>query len=427
VAAFLAMVYLLPFDSTQLSISLPVDSKLDRVLLLVILGVWIPAMATIPELRRRLPALGPLGVALVLWVGVALVSVVVNLPSLVVADEFSLATKKLTLLLSYVGFFLVVVSVIRPTEVRPFVTLLIGLACLTALGAVYQYRFSTNLFFQWANDFLPGPFDVGPAPTARSYDRPPISGPALHGLALTTMLVLAVPFAVQRLLESEDRRRKFVYGVATALILAGSMATLRRSAGVVPVVALAALIAYRPRQMWRLAPMGVVLIILIQALAPGALRTVQAQITGSAGFGQNSIDGRTADYPAIVPDVLAHPLLGKGYGTYNPDTYRIVDNQILLTLLDSGALGLLALVGVLAATFFLAHRSMRRASGERAPPALAAVAAIPAFAVSLLLYDTLGYAQSVYLFFFIAAVTVIGASGHHGPRPRLAPSTESGR
>ena len=51
---------------------------------------------------------------------------------------------------------------------------------------------------------------------------------------------------------------------------------------------------------------------------------------------------RTANYDAIRPDLWTHLLFGRGYGTYEPPTDRIVDSEILLRLVETGVLGLLA-------------------------------------------------------------------------------------
>src|SRR3954454_8854901 len=43
-AAFTAMLWLIPFDSIQLPIHLPVDSAPDRVLILIMAGVWFASL-----------------------------------------------------------------------------------------------------------------------------------------------------------------------------------------------------------------------------------------------------------------------------------------------------------------------------------------------------------------------------------------------
>ena len=41
VAGFLAMVWLLPFDAIELPVHLPLDAKLDRLLLLLVGALWV--------------------------------------------------------------------------------------------------------------------------------------------------------------------------------------------------------------------------------------------------------------------------------------------------------------------------------------------------------------------------------------------------
>ena len=51
---------------------------------------------------------------------------------------------------------------------------------------------------------------------------------------------------------------------------------------------------------------------------------------------------RTADYDAVRPDVWTHLLFGRGFGSYNHDTYRILDSEILGRTVETGVLGLAA-------------------------------------------------------------------------------------
>ena len=55
-----------------------------------------------------------------------------------------------------------------------------------------------------------------------------------------------------------------------------------------------------------------------------------------------TVSDRTADYDAVRPDLWTHILLGRGYGSYDPQTYRVLDSEILGPLVETGVLGLLA-------------------------------------------------------------------------------------
>lgn len=407
VAAFLVALCLVPLDAAKIPVNLPFDSTFDRVALLVTATLWVLSHAAGAELRPRFPALRGVDLAMWFWVAVAFVSILINLSDLIANDELTLATKKFSLLLAYVGFFLIVVSVVRPTEVQPFITLWICVSCVTAVGAIWQYRTGANLFYDWTAKVLPSPFTVSAPPTGAASGPVVVTGPALHSLALTTMLTLPLPFVVQRILAGTTRRQQIVYAFAALLLLAASVATARKSAVVIPIVLLGVLTLYRPRQMWRLAPLGVVFVLATQTLAPGALSSLRYRAFGNNPYQEQSTSDRTSDYAALVPDLVARPVLGKGWGTYDPDRYRILDNQWLLLAVETGVMGVLAFLGILSACWLMAHRLALRQRAERAPPAVAAAAGIVAFAVAAALYDVLSFVQPMYLLFFIVALTII--------------------
>ena len=64
----------------------------------------------------------------------------------------------------------------------------------------------------------------------------------------------------------------------------------------------------------------------IPLLSPGALGTVTGQLNANR-LGVNTVSDRTSDYDAIRPDVWTHPALGRGYGSYDHTSYRILDSD----------------------------------------------------------------------------------------------------
>jgi O-antigen ligase len=407
-AGFLVMLWLVPFQDVQLPIRLPVDAKLDRFVLAGMALVWIAALLVggrgLPRLQRSIANVGVAAFA-----AAAAASVLLNLEVLVTVDDFTLAVKKLALLAAYITFFFVAASTLRPQEVRPFVVLMIALACVTALGTVWEYRTTTNLFYDFTAKLLPPGFSLAPETGDQEFARPAVTGPTQHGLALTTILAFALPFAVVSVLRAPTTARKLAYAAATALILAGAMATLRKTAVVMPAAALLVLLLYWPRQMLRLAPLGLVLILVIQALSPGALASIRGQLEPGRFNNSTSTQGRKDDYEAVAPDVKAHLATGRGYGTYDSRKYRLLDNQYLALLIETGFIGLVAYLAMIAGVIAAAHRTIRSLDPMRAPPALAAAAGAAAFLVCTALFDVLAFPQVPYLFFFVAAIAVVTA------------------
>ena len=68
------------------------------------------------------------------------------------------------------------------------------------------------------------------------------------------------------------------------------------------------------------------------------------------------------------PDLAAHPLIGRGYGSYDQKQHRILDNQYLTLAIGVGLLGLIGYLAIFFTSFFSAHRVARSGDPERPRP-----------------------------------------------------------
>jgi O-antigen ligase len=76
--------------------------------------------------------------------------------------------------------------------------------------------------------------------------------------------------------------------------------------------------------------------VVLYMTSPGLLGVFRSLF---AYFGSDtSVSTRTADYGAVASVIRDSPWIGRGPGTFLPK-YRILDNQWLMTLIDSGILG----------------------------------------------------------------------------------------
>jgi hypothetical protein len=417
-AAFLASIFLLPIDGIHMKVHLPFSSDFDRFFVAVIVVVWLGGVL----LGRRTGRLRlrPRGWAapIIIFVGIAVISIVFNIDRITNLGEWDTAEKRIALLFSLVAVFAVFAVSLRVTELRAFGVLIVVLASLTSAGTIYEQKTDVNLFHTTASAILSPIATVDQAPIEEAGgpstpDRPLISGPTRHALSVASLLGMAVPFAVLFAALAPDLKRRLLWGLLACLIVSGALVTQRRSGVIVPAVAVLALFAIRPRKMLPLLPYAAVAVVLGVILAGGTISSFQ-QLTG--GGDQASTDGRTADYAAVVPDLLTHPALGRGYGTLNSikaDTYRIFDNEYLGQLYQVGLLGLLAFLALILSPVFIVRFVARSDNPLRGPPALAAAAGCLAFAVATSLYDILTFPQAPYLFFFLAAMCVTAASEEH--------------
>ena len=404
-AGFLVVLWFTPFDSVYLPFGGPVDMTLDRPLLLALGGVWLlvsGSLAHAPQTRT-----GPVHWAFGAFLVIAVLSVLVNAETLVRIDMLDSALKKIALLASYGFFFVLAASILRPSEVRKFVKFVIVLATVTAVAVVIENRFSINIFHDWIGPLIPGytrPFGIG---MLDSIGRKQVLGPGVQPLAVTTMLVLALPFAVVELIHSAERRQRWLYGIAIFLIFAGSLSTEKKTGLVGAAAGLVVLFAYRPRQMARLLPYGALMLVLVHLFTPGAIGGVVDQFNPSSLNKVNTVQDRVRDYDAVTPDLAHNPLLGLGAGGYDQKQHRILDNLYLTLAIEVGLLGVLAYLALLGTSLLLANRAARSRDQQRAPPAVAAAAGIATVFVASGLLDFLSLPQLAYMFCFVAAIAVV--------------------
>jgi O-antigen ligase len=414
-AALLGMIFLVPFDAMQLKISMPVSSDFDRFLVIAIVVTW--GLGTAFGKREAVERLRPPGwaIGMIAFLFVAVASIAFNVERITNLGEWDDAQKHLAVLFSLAAVFAIVTLNLRASELRPFSVLIVVLAVITATGTIYEKKTGFNVFYETSSavfspiaDVAPSPTDVNPDPSTTP--RPTITGPTRHALSVTSILGMALPFAVVLAAMTPVRRRRILWGLAACVIIAGALITQRKSGAVVPAMALLVLFVLRPRQLLRLAPYGVVALAVALVLTPGIFSTVRE--LGQTKE-QDSTAGRTSDYPAVMPDVLTRPILGRGFGTLDServDTYRIFDNEYLGQLFQVGALGLLAFIALIVTPLFVARSVLRSDDPVRGPPALAAGAACLAFGVACSLYDILTFPQAPYLFLFMAAMCTCAAS-----------------
>ena len=204
-AGFLVMIFLVPFDAIIFKVHMPANATLDRVLLVVMIAVFLASRAVNGRNgpRRRLT---PVEIAMLVFGGIALLSIVLNIDRIYQQNELSFVNKQFSQLLAYGAFFFIVVATHPPR----------GGAGLHAPGDGPRLHHRGGRHLRVTNrqqrvlrvvGDAAGPIcDRRPA-TDRTSSKLIISGPAQHGLALASMLTIALPFAVLPLLEARRSER----------------------------------------------------------------------------------------------------------------------------------------------------------------------------------------------------------------------------
>jgi hypothetical protein len=434
IAGLITMFWLTPFDRIQLKASGPVNITLDRLVLPLVFAIWLIAFSAGPGARPRL-RLTRVHVAIGVYLACAFLSTVLDAHYLNHAGELMLSLKKLPLLISYMSVFVLIASSVRREEVPAFLTFTLVLAVIVSLGTIYEYRWHQNLFVTLSNKLFIGPFTLVGGDTATSVDslgRRWVEGPSAYGVELVAMLAMALPIAVLGILKSKTRRQHILYGLAVVALLYGMVATDRKSALVAPGAVFLTLAYFRRKQLLSLAPLGLIIVIFLAATSPAAIRNIVTQYTSADASHVATVSSRTANYDAIRPDLWSHLLLGRGQGTYAPPTDRIVDSEVILPLVETGVLGLVAILMIPVSVILLCRRTAARHESRWSAPAVTGVCAGVCFLSVALLYSVMSLPHAPDVFFYMAGLAVVAMGPEDIPlrrgRPRaLAPAVHDQR
>jgi hypothetical protein len=416
VAVLIAMIWLTPFDKIQLAMSAPVNITLDRILLPLVAAIWLIARTAGPGIRPRVH-ITRVHVAIGVFLACAFLSVVLNARYLNQTGDLALSFKKLPLLLSYVSIFVIVASSVRRTEVPAFMNYTFVLAVICALEIIYEYHFKQNLFNTWFAK-LPHPFQLVADTSGSSLDslgRRWVEGPTGYGVDAITMLSMVLPVGLLGIVGSKARSRRILYSLGSAVLIAAMFATQRKSALVAPGAVILMLAYFRRRELLKLAPLVLVLVVMIPVVSPGAIHGVLAQVSGPGSTHVATVSDRTADYDAVRPDVWANIAIGRGYGSYNHTTYRILDSEILSPLVETGLLGLAAYLMIGGSVVLVARKTASQRDPTWSPLAICGVSAGVCILVSSTLYDLLAYPHGTFTFLYISGLVVAVVSRRDDP------------
>ena len=236
-------------------------------------------------------------------------------------------------------------------------------------------------------------------------------------LEFDAVLTLSLPIALHqaRFAPAALRVRRWLQ---VALITAVVPMTGSRSAFFgLAVICIVLLPTWRRRDWLRACLAGLAAPALAWLVKPSLVSSFTA-LFGQLGTDQSSLS-RADAYSEAVPYIAAHPWLGQGFQTFFPQTYFFVDNQYLNSLLETGVLGLLALVACFATGWFTA-RSVRATAADARTRDLGQclAASIAVGAVCFASFDALSFSTAAGLFFLLLGC--VGAAWRLGRAQQLA-------
>lgn len=227
---------------------------------------------------------------------------------------------------------------------------------------------------------------------ARSiFNRP--RGTALHAIEFSVVLAALLPIALHCALEtpaSERQRRRL--GIGAAIIALGVPISISRSGIVVLFVSLAIMLAsWGWRRRANAAIIGVAAVPLLWLTVPGLVGTLRGLFRGTEH--DPSIQARIERIPRVMELIREYPWLGRGVGTYSVDDYFLVDNEIFVSTIELGVVGVTLTLGLFVFAVIAARTSRHHPNATRETNHLATAlaASIAGIVVSLATFDAFHY------------------------------------
>ncbi len=402
------------------SLPIPLDFALEpyRVILVLLVLVILGALLVDKKRTWQPVAFG--------WpIGIFFASLVISIPmngtELVqqgLASDAVGAVVNYAILLS--TFYVVRQLLTRETLVIGLATGLVWCGAIVAAFATFERVTRFNVFLR-LDSFLPlialrEEAEAFRAGGYRSY------GSAQHPIALSVMLCMLIPLAIYLAKYGKWPRnelsRRILYGMVTGVLLCGVLSAVSRTAVVVLAVMFLVTLIFRPWLGLLLVAFGLPALVLGFLAVPKVFDTLLLSfldIDGLVASQQTSPGfrgaGRLADLGPSLEQFVVRPFFGTGVGSRivvgDEQNAYILDNQVLGSMLETGAVGV---IGVAALTLIPLIMILRwTLTVARNDPrfgflGFAIVVSGAGYTAALFFYDAFGFYQTFFVLCILYAI-----------------------
>lgn len=415
VALIILTILFIPIRRYHLPAHLPLELEPYRLLVVAVGAAFAASLLITPGMRVRRTGLeGPLAAI----VAAMALSVFVRGDVIMSQGLASGVVRSSMFFASYIlVFYLVTFAISGRRDIDALIKLLVAAAAFVGASAVVESRTGLNIFDHLQTYVPVLRFDGVPYTVDRGGARAYASGQ--HPIAMGAALMMLTPLAIYLVKRTGDRR----WWLAFALLLMGALATKSRTAVIMLVVILVAMLVLRRRETLRALPVLLPLLVVVHVAMPGTIGTfkdaffpqsglINGEVNAGAMWHSNYGKGRIGEWGPALEEWRRTPLFGQGFGTRISDladphyNSPILDDQWLWSLLELGVVGVVALLWFFVA---LIRRLARHARGDESADGwlLATLAAaITAYPVGMLTFDSFAFIQCSLLMFILAAFGV---------------------
>lgn len=379
----------------------PLGGSGSPALMLAVAGLvwWSHAVQTAaPSLYPSRPARWAAGA----WAASVAASYVVAMSRPIDDIEVRAADRGIVSLLALLGLLLVAADGIpSTTRAEQLLRRIVGLAAVVGSLGVLQFFTGLDVASYIRVPGLSADGYLSSMETRNGLNRP--SATATHPIELGVVLAIVLPLALHFALTAPPGRR--TRPVLSVLVISlAALMSVSRSAVLASLVALAVFLPGLPRRQRRYTLLALPLVLVaVKVAVPGLIGTLRGLFMGIGS--DPSAGSRTGSYDVVGPYIAARPVFGRGFNTFLP-SYHILDNQYLLTLIDTGVLGLLALLALFGGAFLCAASAATRwpMGSTRRSMARAVAAGVSAAAVGFATFDALSFPMCAALSALICGI-----------------------
>jgi polysaccharide biosynthesis protein PslJ len=427
--AVVLIVLFVPMGRYALPGSLPFQLEPYRVLVALVTVAWITSMLVQREARYLPSGLGlPLGI----FACSLLLSVGANAERIHEDHLEPEVLKAMSFFLSFLVILLLFSSLIKTRrDLDAVIKVVVGSGAILAVLTVVESRTGWTPFNDLGRVLPFLELDANQIPDnleQRGSDYRAVAS-AQHPIALGAVLAMLLPLGMYL----GQRFKSKLWWIASGLIMLGVLTTVARTATLMLIIEVIALIFIKPKQMLRLWPYALPVLVVVHVAVPGTLGSLKEsffpeegliaeQSQGAGTYGS----GRVADLGPGLKEWKRTPYFGQGVGTriterINPKwNAPILDDQWLGQLLETGALGFFSLIWLFRRSVRRLSKASKRADSDHGWLMAGLGAAITAFAIGMFTYDAWGFAQVGVMAFVLMGIGAAAVRLTDEPDPLAA-------
>lgn len=305
--------------------------------------------------------------------------------------ELRAADRGLATLLVMAGMTLLVADTMRTRlQLRTLVRVLVIAGAVVSLLGVLQFVSGTDVAsvitipgFTYA----PGEYTNERAGFVR------IVSTTTSPLELSVVLGILIPLGLYLGFTSNGLAQKLWFATTAVSAMAIPMTVSRTGILAIAVAGGVLMLGWSWRRRVRVALAGLIGLVAMKFIAPGLIGTLRSFLLNPGE--DPSLLSRERGLEAALATFIDRPLLGGGFGTFIPQRYVFLDNQLLLSLVETGVVGVIALIVVFGTAAVLGIDVRCEASGPAAchdrELALALLAGLAVAVATFFTYDALSF------------------------------------